>query len=573
MKTTHHTQSRLWLAVAALVAASLVSPAQAVTEWTGTSSTNWNDGANWSPSIPGNGDIAIFRNTVYANAPTLNAGSAFEVNGLNFGDGTTASAALSIASAATATVDQKTSTSVISGSSIIPIVSTSGLSTGQLVTGTRILPGTTITAINGNEITISQPTSGGTLSSGTQLTFTSVIQVGGGGIEVATGIVGGLTLTAPIVMTANQVWTNGSTLATSFSHNGIGILNGSTATLKGVANSNFRFPNSNAFCGSGGLIIETEGIVNFGSGTGGRPNNPFDGGVVLNAGRLVLNGGNTGGAGGAGALGTGVLTINGGDINGGGNIGGHPLTISGQIWNTDWTYVGSKNLDMGSGWVSLGTAAGTTRTITVNGGWITLLIGGSISNGTTAVGLAKLGSAILELNATNAYTGTTTVGEGTLRLGVAGSIVTSPMISISSGAIFNVEALSNFILQAPQVLKGSGTVVGNVQVAENASIAPGDGIGTLTVTGNVTFEDGAKLQLDVAGESTDRLSVTGTISGTGMVVVSVTANNPELPLLVMTGSNIAPLFRTNSSDYILVKNIDNTELWLQSSPGTLFIIR
>ncbi|MDA3923333.1 MAG: hypothetical protein PF904_01375 [Kiritimatiellae bacterium] len=542
--------------------------------WSGNVSIDWSNPANWIENqVPSVNDIAVFSSLSYNNAPTLESNTVSTVSGLRFGDGSTASPAININGTLTASADQKTTSDVLTGSTVIPITDAAGLVIGELVTGTRIQAGTYIDAINGNDITLSKPTSGGTLSSGTQLTFASVLQIGSGGVAVYTGIVGEQKFVAPIVLTSNQSWTNGSTISYSLTQGGVGSIGNYTLTLNGIAGSYTRFPYSNALCGEGALIIDTAGRVDFGTGSGGRPYNPFSGGVTLNSGLIQLNGGNSGGGGSAGALGTGILTINGGNINGGGNIAGHPLTISGQIWNVDWTYLGSKNLDMGTGGISLGNTIGTNRTITALS-WPTLTLGGAISNGTTVTGLTKEGSGKIALNAVNLYTGSTLINGGTVVIGASGSIAESSMVYVESGAVLDVSAVaSGFTVVGDQLLKGPGSVVGNVNVSTDGIVAPGNEIGTLTVTGDMQFDNGSRLYIDVTGASADLLAVSGGVTGTGVVQVDVTADNPELPILIMTATNIVPKFSVASSEFWLIKENNNTELWLSNQPGTCIIIQ
>jgi autotransporter-associated beta strand protein len=83
-----------------------------------------------------------------------------------------------------------------------------------------------------------------------------------------------------------------------------------------------------------------------------------------------------------------------------------------QIWNGNFTFTGTQNLNLGTGTVSLGSTAGS-RTVTVSAK--TLTVGGVISNG-TATGLTKAGNGTLFLTGANTYTGATTVSAGTLQV-------------------------------------------------------------------------------------------------------------------------------------------------------------
>ena len=108
----------------------------------------------------------------------------------------------------------------------------------------------------------------------------------------------------------------------------------------------------------------------------------------MNAGTLNINN--------AAALGAalGGLTINGGTLDNTSaaaiTTNNYPLTING-----DFTFTGTNDLNLGAGATTLGTAAGTARTITVSAG--TLTLGGAIGDGTTANGIVKAGAGTLAL--------------------------------------------------------------------------------------------------------------------------------------------------------------------------------
>lgn len=105
------------------------------------------------------------------------------------------------------------------------------------------------------------------------------------------------------------------------------------------------------------------------------------------------------------------------------------------------------------------------------------------------------------LSGVNTYTGATTVSGG--RLAVNGSII-SPVTTSGGG-----------------VLKGIGTIFGDVINA--GIVAPGNSIGTLTISGDYTGSGGTLEIESVLGDdtsSTDRLVVTGNTSGTTDVTVT-----------------------------------------------------
>jgi fibronectin-binding autotransporter adhesin len=118
------------------------------------------------------------------------------------------------------------------------------------------------------------------------------------------------------------------------------------------------------------------------------------------------------------ALGSGTFRISGGSVLD--NSSGGPLTIATnnrQEWNSDFTFPGTQPLDLGSGTVSLGSWAGSWRTLTVNG-TAPLTVGGRIEDGSYAElptkGLIKSGSGTLVISGTIGYTGGTELAAGFL---------------------------------------------------------------------------------------------------------------------------------------------------------------
>ncbi|MEI8037425.1 MAG: autotransporter-associated beta strand repeat-containing protein, partial [Verrucomicrobiota bacterium] len=134
------------------------------------------------------------------------------------------------------------------------------------------------------------------------------------------------------------------------------------------------------------------------------------------------------------------------------------------------------------------------------------------SNGGGAIGVTKLGPGSLTLSAASSYTGETTVAAG--KLVVNGNISTSALTTVNSGAS----------------LGGNGTMGAAVI---SGSLAPGNSIGTITATSNVTWNAGdawvfelgsaaSSLALANSGSSIqDLLNITGAgntlLKGTGSV--------------------------------------------------------
>ncbi len=166
---------------------------------------------------------------------------------------------------------------------------------------------------------------------------------------------------------------------------------------------------------SGNFGITSGALVKNGTGKLSINNaNSYPGGTTLNAGTLQL--------GNANAIGSGLLTINGGSLDSSVsnlvNAGNNP-----QLWNGDFTFIGTESLNLGTGAVTMG----GNRTIDVSANNLT--IGGVIGGG--AVDLTKLGAGTLTLAGGGTFTGNLVVNAGTVAItpAAAGSF------SMSNGLI------------------------------------------------------------------------------------------------------------------------------------------
>ena len=277
------------------------------------------------------------------------------------------------------------------------------------------------------------------------------------------------------------------TIATSNTYNGGTTVSGGTL-----------FANAASALGSG-LVSVNGGVLNDGAANSLGSGAVSIGGGILNVNNpqsiasATLSSGLLNLANSAG-LGSGALTLGGGSLD---NTSSGPLTLAAnnaQNWNASFTFVGSSPLNTGTGAVAL--SGSPTVTVAAN----TLTVGGAI-NGNSA--LNKNGPGTLVLTASNMYSGSTTVSNGTLQLGTGqngqdGSIGTTSGVTDNAALVYNLYGSQTaaysiggigsltkagpgtLILTASNGFSGGITVARGVLDANNAS-ALGSTAGSLTL--------------------------------------------------------------------------------------------
>ena len=317
------------------------------------------------------------------------------------------------------------------------------------------------------------------------------IQGDGGSATVTANASGALTLGGPI----SGVSTAGNTTTVT--------LNGSSTavnTLNQVISDG---------AGGGKLAVVKDGSGTWSITTGGNVNT-FSGGVTLNAGTINIAK--------ASALGTGRFTINGGTFTGG--LSGATLTISDTVINGNFTAGINSAISLGSGNVSLGTAAGTSRTFSGSFNQA-LTIDGVISDGTTANKIIVTGNTALVLNGANTFTGGLTLSRMTLTLGNSSALGTGDLtltsdsgnnsLNVTSGLTFS----NNLILSNTLALAGTGdmTWAGNV-TQMSAAHRQLNRTGRTDITGNVFLSDTntSGRTLTLGGNNNGSGSISGVIA-------------------------------------------------------------
>ncbi|MDB6075242.1 MAG: proteinsorting protein, partial [Verrucomicrobiaceae bacterium] len=318
-----------------------------------------------------------------------------------------------------------------------------------------------------------------TNSSGTAASFAGPIALGADS-TIGAAAAGGITLSGSFSgafnLTINNRAAGGTTLSGTTINNGGAISNVGAGAGATVISGNI----GNAVTG----VVQNSPASSLTlSGT-----NSFGGGVMLTQGTLNINS--------PSALGSGLFTISAGTTINNSSAGAVVTTTNPtQTWDGNFSFTGTQSLDLGIGAVSLGTSAGTDRTVTTTAGILT--VGGVISDGTTATGIVKAGAGTLVLGGANTYSGVNTISAG--------------ILSISSAGNLGNNSVTNTISIAGGALRNTGT---SVTLGTNRSVTLGAGGGTIDVTGTNS--------LNVNGVVTGGNPLTKT--GTGTLVLSNTGN-------------------------------------------------
>ena len=358
--------------------------------------------------------------------------------------------------------------------------------------------------------------------------------LGIGGVTVANNILGA----GQVIKTANNTATltgnnsysggtdiqNGTLLVLNPASLGSGAVNiGTNASLNIAYGGTTNVALNNVLTGGGSLI-------KFGAGTVVvNQSNSFSGGTIINSGRLGLNFGN--------GLGTGAVSI----------AAGASLALG------DVTYA---NATSGDGQI-VKTSAGLTNLTGIN----THLGGVDIQAGTLAVSAnSALGAgavtisngAVLEYaNAAASTFSNGLSGAGTFRKLGAGQLSFANNFSIGALDLvagrtrLNVVGTTNVTVGSNATLDGTGRIIGNL--TNSGTVAPGNGLGTLTVQGNYTQNANSVLEIEFNGAGgIDLLDVTGnaTINGGTLRFVSIGGAEGQGGTFLRTGGTLTGTFAT-----------------------------
>jgi len=211
----------------------------------------------------------------------------------------------------------------------------------------------------------------------------------------------------------------------------------------------------------------------------------------------------------------------------------------------------------------------------INDGGFAITIGQALLDGGTGGGLTKEGGGTLTLTGTNTYTGATLINAGALALGGSGSISNTALLSVASGAVFDVSALgSPFALGHGQTLSNNaaatGAIKGNFNTGSGTvSVSFVSGTPALTITaGTLTLSAATAFLVNNIGPALGVGSYEIIAPAIGGAVVGT------LPPLTVTGGGVASaaLAINNGGLFLVVNstvNLSATNLTFSVSGGNL----
>ncbi len=343
-----------------------------------------------------------------------------------------------------------------------------------------------------------------------------------GAITTAANSSGGMTLTGTSAGTTTL--TGASTLSGNLT------IKGGTKVIANLGNNFFNPTNSalgnNQVARS--IIVSESSTLQFNSGdTLGGNNSTILSKIVIGAGSTVTNGGVVFNRIGSVDLNGGTLTATSGaiagyqaysfDANAVVTVGGTTAsTISSPGSN------GGFHLNTDTGFVVADVTGSVASDLNVSAPLID-----RNATETGAGGLTKSGAGTMTLTGVNTYTGVTNLANGTLALGVGGSIANSSTIDVKSGATLDATAQSGWSLATGQTLKGTGTVnvgaANTFTVGGGATLSPGASPGTLAVTGTLSFASLSTFSAEIAPNTptADLVNVTGNLNVDSAAVLAL----------------------------------------------------
>ena len=220
------------------------------------------------------------------------------------------------------------------------------------------------------------------------------------------------------------------------------------------------------------------------------------------------------------------------------------LTNSGTIYDPGSTAI---NLLGGANTLTLLQGSSITGDILLNGGTVNVnasgLIAGNMTGGTTLN--FAVGPSAFTYGAAFGFSGFNQVNlsSGTV---ILNGVNSATNVAVSGGNLQVGDAadpaarLTGAVNVTGGMLSGHGTVVGDVNIGNGATLAPGGSVGTLSIQGNLVMTTAMSYLIDVSSTGASSTAVTGTaaLGGTVQVFSSNNSFRFNSPYTILTSAGL-----------------------------------
>ena len=581
-RSTHSQVNRIGWFILAMILTFLGQSAQSATiTWSNTAGTTaWATGSNWigntAPTSDLTTDIALFDSTSYTNQPNYGTTS---VNGIVVGDGSTATASLTLAGTALTlgtsgilinaasgsvalnnAVQLGANQSWMNNSSNLFTVGATIANAGNVTPFTLTIGGTGDTTVSGvisnggsTGTTAITKTGAGILTLTGSNTYTGVTTISSG--TLTTGVVGGLggSGTTSIASGASLNLTGGG-----LSYTGLSKVTGS-----GTINVTLGVGNPTTTLGAN--FSTFTGVVNLGVGTAG----------ANTTGKAQMNGVDNAGMT-INVLSNATLYTNGGGTHNASLVlyGGDPSEALGQLRLDGVTWAGGITL---AGAITGGATDGI-----IGGNSGTSTITGVISESGGSRALNKAGAATIVLSATNTFSGATQILAGTLQLNNSLALQNSALdatVSVTGAASAGLKTtVTTLTLGGLTGTKDFAslftTTSGGYNGVTALTLNPGNGV-TDSYSG-IIADGAAGMTLTKTGAGTQVLTGSNTFTGATTISAGTLESAKAATLLnsgTVTVSNAGSTLAANyggASDYLSNNIVTLLAKTVFSSTSTAF---
>jgi autotransporter-associated beta strand protein len=502
--------------------------------------TTMNTATDWSGATPSAGAVGVFNNIISAvNAAALTLGGDVNVGGLIFSNNLNGAVTVAAGNALTlggdginmATANQNvTFNNALSVAA--PQIWNVGTSRSLTVNGTFTSVSNTVIKTGGGNLNLGTTTS----DAGANIQVDSGVAQANASSGILISLNGGTFnvnafVSNPINVLSNSVEQNvGGNRTWNGNLTGSGPLTVNASSTHTWSGNNSAYTGTITLQGGGALRLSAVNSVSASTAyifNNGTMNANATG--LFNLGSLSGSGTINGGAGQNFSIGAlGGDTTFGGVIGGGCFViktGGGTLALTGANTYTGGTTISNGTLQIGGDGATGSSGPGNIT----NNATLAFSRSDAISDSNFGVisgtgALIQSGDGVLTLTNNHTYSGATLITSGTLALVGNGAIANSTNVNISAAALLEVSAHSGggITFGSGKKLGGNGAVNGNVVVASGAKLEPGNAIGTLTFSNNLTLSPGSITTMEIISTTLakDSLNVAGTFSRGGTLIVT-----------------------------------------------------